>query len=453
MGQVDLNRRTFFKRAGLVGASVAVPGLLAGCGDGGGVTGGGDAASGTLEFWWNPSVESADQMTEWMNGVIADFQQANAGTTIRSTTQPAEQLASNFRTACQSKSGSDLQHEYSGPYTMQFVWERCVAPLDDLLPAEEMAHVLPPPALDIYKFQGKTYALPWYNAPIPLMYNKALFEKAGLDPEAPPATMDELITAAQALRKVGVTPWGYGVKNLTGIGNFSGMFNTQSMDDPRELLPVVLGEQKYTDPKFSEWLTWTKQMIDAEVFNPDVTSLEYQDAMNMFLAEKSAFCITSSLTKFHAALGDDLGVMAPPKKGTGALAGKVHFNSHPLLITAYSEKKELAASFLSHLHTADALNGMYEATGFFPADDRFDSSVTSTPQDKALWDLLNEQSTIGYQNYWPSKMDRENVFIAVQDVFAGKAPADAAADVESRLGSWRQSSPTDLKNFQDWAAA
>ena len=63
-----------------------------------------------------------------------------------------------------------------------------------------------------------------------------------------------LITAAAALRKVGVTPWGYGVKNLTGIGNFSGMFNTQNLNDPKELLPVVLGEQKYTEPKFSEWL-------------------------------------------------------------------------------------------------------------------------------------------------------------------------------------------------------
>jgi ABC-type glycerol-3-phosphate transport system substrate-binding protein len=236
-GQTGLNRRTFFKGAGLVGASLAVPSILAGCGgDGAGAAGG----SQTLEFWWNPSVESADQMTAWMDSVIKEFTAANEGTSIESTTQPSEQMVSNFRTACQSKTGSDLQHQYSGPYTMQFVWEKCIAPLDGTLDDEEMKHVLPPQALDIYRFQDKTWALPWYNAPIPLMYNKALFKKAGLDPENPPATMDEMITAAAALRKAGVTPWGYGVKNLTGIGNFSGMFNTQNLNDPKELVLVVM---------------------------------------------------------------------------------------------------------------------------------------------------------------------------------------------------------------------
>ncbi|MFQ6171453.1 ABC transporter substrate-binding protein [Oryzobacter sp. R7] len=449
-GSTDLDRRTFFKGAGLMGAALAVPGLVAGCGDGGASQG---AGTQTLEFWWNPSVESADQMQTWMNGVIKEFVAANQGTAVESTTQPSEQLASNFRTACQSRTGSDLQHQYSGPYTLQFVWEKCIAPLDGTLDAETMGHVLPPQALDIYKFQGKTWALPWYNAPIPLMYNKALFTKAGLDPEKPPATMDELISAAAALRKAGITPWGYGVKNLTGIGNFSGMFNTQNLDDPKELLPVVLGEQKYTDPKFSQWLTWVKQMIDAEVFNPDVTSLEYADAMNMFLAGKCAFAITSSLTKFEAALKGDLGVMAPPKCGSGALAGRVHFNSHPLFITSFSEKKELAAKFLAFLHRPEALNGMYKATGFFPADDRFDSSTMNSPQDQQLWELQSNQSTIGYQNFWPSKMDRENSFLAVQAVFSGTAPEKAAEEVEQRLGAWRQSAANELKNFRAWSGS
>ena len=136
-----------------------------------------------------------------MNGVIKEFTSANKGTSIESTTQPSEQMASNFRTACQAKSGSDLQHEYSGPYTMQFVWEKCIAPLDGTLDAEEMRTSCRRQALDIYKYQDKTWALPWYNAPIPLMYNKALFKKAGLDPEQPPTTIDEMITAAAALRK------------------------------------------------------------------------------------------------------------------------------------------------------------------------------------------------------------------------------------------------------------
>ncbi len=41
-----------------------------------------------------------------------------------------------------------------------------------------------------------TYAFPWYLNTGPLFYNKSLFEKAGLDPEQPPKTYDEVFDAA-----------------------------------------------------------------------------------------------------------------------------------------------------------------------------------------------------------------------------------------------------------------
>lgn len=451
-----IQRRDVLKALSLLGASTAVPGLLAACstgaggGGGGGATGGG---GGNLDFWWNPSVESSDAMVTWMNDVIASFESANPGVTVETATQPPEQLAGNFRTACQAKSGPGLAHQYSGPYTMQFVWENCVAPMDGLVAEAELGHVLPPAALDLYKYDGKTWAMPWYNAPVVLMYNKALFSAAGLDPEKPPATFDELVTAGAALKKSGVTPWGYGLKGLTGIGNFSGLFNLQELDDPKELLPVVLGETPYTEAKYSQWLEWVQELIKAGVFNSDVTSLEYQDSMNMFLAKKSAIAITSSLTKFEAALGKDLGVFTPPVRGGGDMAGRISFNSHPLFITSFAEDKELAAKFLAHLHQPEALKGMYDSSGFFPADDRFDSSALKTEQDKQLFEFLRDRSTIGYQNYWPSKMDRENLFLGVQALFAGsESPAKAAAAIEQRLGTWRKSAAADLKNFEAWSS-
>ena len=163
--------------------------------------------------------------------------------------------------------------------------------------------------------------------------------------------------------------------------------------------------------------------------------------------------ITSSLTKFHAALGDDLGVMAPPKKGTGSLAGRVQFNSHPLHHRVLGEEAA-AAKFLAFLHRPEALNGMYKATGFFPADDRFDSSKMNSPRTSSSYGTCRATSpTIGYQNFWPSKMDRENLFLAVQSVFSGTAPQKAAAEVEQRLASWRQSAANELKNFKAWSGS
>jgi multiple sugar transport system substrate-binding protein len=444
MGSEQISRRSILRGIGVGGALLTVAPMASACG------GGGASSEGGIRFWWNPSVESSDQMIKWMNGVIADFE-SSSGASVESVIQPPEQLATNFRTACQSKTGPSLAHQYSGPYTMQFVWENCVAPLDDLVPAEETSHILPSEALTLYEYEDATYAMPWYNAPVCIMYNKALFKQAGLDPERPPATQAELIEAAQKLRSADITPWTYGVKNLTGIGNFAGMFATQDLDDTREVFPVVLGEESYTDPRYSGWLASVQELIDAEVFNPDVTSLEYTDAMNAFLARKCAMAITSSLLQFTDELGEDLGVMAPPAVGSGALAGKVHFNPHPLFVTSFAEDPQVAADLLAELHTEEALNGMYKATGFFPADDRFDPGVLTTPQDETLWDLMENQSTIGYQNYWPSIMDRENLFLAVQGLFSGDTPEQAAAGVEERLAGWRESSARELENFQTWS--
>jgi ABC-type glycerol-3-phosphate transport system substrate-binding protein len=338
---------------------------------------------------------------------------------------------------------------------MQFVYENCIAPLDGgVLPAAEFSHVLPQAALNLYKYQGKTWALPWSNAPVVLMYNKALFTAAGLDPEKPPTTVDELISAAAKLKASGVVPFGYGLKGLTGTGNFSGLWNLQQLNDPKEILPVVLGKASYTDPKYSGWLGWVKQMIDAGVFNSDVTSLAYQDSQNMFLAKKSAMCISSSLTTFQKTLGNDLGICTTPTKGTGQLAGRIQFNSHPLFITSFAENKQLPSAFLQYLHTAPVLKGMYESSGFFPADDRFDSSVMKTDQDKQLFGFLRDKSVIGYQNYWPSKMDRENLFLGVQSLFAGQgSPEQIAQQIEQRLATWRQQSAADLKSFEAQASA
>jgi multiple sugar transport system substrate-binding protein len=51
------------------------------------------------------------------------------------------------------------------------------------------------------EFGGKHYTVPMTYSPMLLYYNKTLFEEAGLDPEEPPATMEELREAALALTK------------------------------------------------------------------------------------------------------------------------------------------------------------------------------------------------------------------------------------------------------------
>jgi len=51
-------------------------------------------------------------------------------------------------------------------------------------------------------YQGHSYCLPWGTDVYALFWNKDLFEEAGLDPDTPPATMEELAGYAKKLTKV-----------------------------------------------------------------------------------------------------------------------------------------------------------------------------------------------------------------------------------------------------------
>ncbi|MEU9355330.1 sugar ABC transporter substrate-binding protein [Streptomyces griseoloalbus] len=62
---------------------------------------------------------------------------------------------------------------------------------------------------DIYTADGKVYGIPRTGYSMGLIYNRALFEKAGLDPERPPTTWAEVRDAAKRIAALGDGTVGY----------------------------------------------------------------------------------------------------------------------------------------------------------------------------------------------------------------------------------------------------
>ncbi|MEV7199597.1 ABC transporter substrate-binding protein [Streptomyces griseoluteus] len=62
---------------------------------------------------------------------------------------------------------------------------------------------------DIYTVDGKVYGIPRTGYSMGLIYNRALFKKAGLDPDKPPATWDEVRAAAKRIAGLGNGTVGY----------------------------------------------------------------------------------------------------------------------------------------------------------------------------------------------------------------------------------------------------
>jgi len=70
-----------------------------------------------------------------------------------------------------------------------------------------------PKALSYYTVQGTLSSIPFALSNPVLYYNKAAFTKAGLDPNTPPATLDELRADAQKIVQTGAAKFGLALKD------------------------------------------------------------------------------------------------------------------------------------------------------------------------------------------------------------------------------------------------
>lgn len=76
-----------------------------------------------------------------------------------------------------------------------------IKPLDDFPGFQEVKDSIIAAEVEPLIVDGKTYGFPIRGNSIHLVYNKAMFREAGLDPDNPPKTLDELADAAVKLTK------------------------------------------------------------------------------------------------------------------------------------------------------------------------------------------------------------------------------------------------------------
>lgn len=193
--------------ARIVGAATVLLLAVSGCGLGSGETGGKESPTGA------PSGKVTGKITfqtlqlkpdfdKYINGVIADFETKNPGTDVNWVDIPFEGAQERLVTDATAGTLPDvvnLNPNFAQPLEAKGLF------LDLAKVAPEAQAKYVPGAWDSFQIPGKegSYGFPWYLTSEVTMYNKDLFTKAGLDPETPPATFEELWADAEKLAKAG----------------------------------------------------------------------------------------------------------------------------------------------------------------------------------------------------------------------------------------------------------
>jgi ABC-type glycerol-3-phosphate transport system substrate-binding protein len=170
-----------------------------------------------------PAAQQPVQHKEWLDDV-AIFEKANPNITINSVyNYPCEQPAT-FTAMLRGGTEPDIFYSYftdlpqvllSGQAAdiTQYVNAKTVPTLPDILPGAMKAVTA-----------GKTiYGIPTSNYTQGLIYNRKLFQQAGLDPGQPPATWADVEKDAAAIAKLGngIAGWGDYSAGNTGGWHFS----------------------------------------------------------------------------------------------------------------------------------------------------------------------------------------------------------------------------------------
>ena len=117
-----------------------------------------------------------------------------------------------------------------------------------------------PPVRALYEYNGKTYALSTGVGSFFIMYNKKLFREAGLDPERPPATLEEFDRYAEKLTRYRNANPRDGIERLgfAYIGQIVSWSHAWGVDywDPVRRQTLV------DTPRMAECLRWLKGNVD-----------------------------------------------------------------------------------------------------------------------------------------------------------------------------------------------
>lgn len=359
------------------------------------------------------------------------FMAQNPGVTIEHVGQPNDTYYQLIQAANAAQSGPDVAMMHAGTFGV-LNYPDSLEPLTDRITPEIREAIDGWESVgEGFDANGTLYGVPGSRSGWVFYYNKDLFRQAGLDPEAPPTTYDELVAAAEALKAAGITPFGGG--NQDGWGHlqylnilFPGEFSAE------ESLQLAKGELPYDGEKFRSVNQKLVDLVQAGYFEPGYAStLLWTEGVQQFASGQQAMIAgiasdTVSYNEFNPALGvENVGVFYAPAMSQAE--PYIPDSAGPVwTITRYARDKDLAWRYIEFLTGPEGARIQYETAGVLPINRGYTPPDDAPPQVRQMVEDFNSRPTLLYVS---SLMKQAVVFDwmkQMQSVLAGDISLDDA---------------------------
>jgi multiple sugar transport system substrate-binding protein len=314
-----------------------------------------EAENVTLEFWM-PGQEAT--IRETMEGIILAYENAHPDVKINYTQVPWNDWFPKVTAAIAGNMVPDVTGLGYGQFGMLVVKDLFAEiPLDGADKQDIAAW-----ALKAGSYQGKQYAV-FFPETRPLAYRKDFFEEAGLDPEKPPTTWDELTEYAVKLTKREggkVTRAGIDIPYMGGVEQTFLTFYAMKKDDGH--LWEEGGKPVFYTPEGIEALQY---LVDLRLKHDVVIPSDLQSVMGTAFESGVAamgFPKSQGLPLLLASKPGQIGFAVPPKEESSKALTLGTF----LAVYKKSKHQEAAFDFIKYLYSPESMWQIYKGILFLP---------------------------------------------------------------------------------------
>ena len=254
------------------------------------------------------------------------------------------------------------------PQFIQYASNGWLYPLDDFIADKTITddalldlNGLMESSVEAQRYDGKLYGIPVCSLTTLLYYRKDLFEAAGLDPERPPETWEELREYAQLLHKDGIA--GIGMRGARSAGGSEGLIWEWPMvmyamggdfvaDFPTDMTPTLNTPEVIESVDYYADLLQNYSIKGATTCNyEDITVAVQQGDLAMWI-DGAAMVKNYIDPENSETREEDVGFAAVP---AGPAGRKAPLNVHSLHIPANAKNKERAWHFIQWANSEETL--------------------------------------------------------------------------------------------------
>lgn len=373
------------------------------------------------------------KLTEVVDDIVAQFEAANPDINVNAVySGNYDDTRVRALSALNSGEPAQLAVMFSID-AYDLIEQDLIIPFDDMVSGadgEAWLNSFYPALMANGKIEDKTWGIPFQRSTIVAYYNKDMFRAAGLDPESPPTTWDELISAGKKLTNDDT----YGIM-IPSTGYPYWMFQALAIQNGKEVMANDGLSTSFDDPDVVKTLEFWKSLSAEHGVMPEGT-VEWGTLRQAFLEGQTAMMwhSTGNLTTVKKNASFDFGVAELPanvRKGSPTGGGNFY-----IFKDTTEEERAASMKLIQFMTSPEQAAAWSIATGYMgvsPAAYETEALKAYTAEFPPALVARNQlENAVAEFSTFETARVRDGLNNAIQSALTGaKTPAEALGEAQA----------------------